>query len=391
MDRRALILLGLLALGATPAFAAKVVVTPVDSKDVEYAVVRDVNRVVVAALREIPKLTVLESRALTAELGINLAEQVHDCNKDVLCLVQIGEAAGADQLLLTELSPAKPNGTVLKQFVVDVKKAAMTDTLRWILPAKDGAVDDGVPAAIRHLFAAPDARVIFQVMPKDAELRLYGEVTKLEYWQEVPFWSGVYYAQITGRGHDSREVRFHIPPGGPTRIVIELEQDPLYVDPNHTYRPPTGSENLKPEEKKHGRFEVVTADPDPIQPRKAPTRSAFSNWIAWTAAGVGVAASATGIVLMRTAQGSYNTLSAQLRFAPTTRTVAEATAERASDQSRYSAGGSIAIGGAALAGAAILYMAIDSAISDDSGGPPKVSIAPTIGDGGGGLACALGF
>lgn len=378
----------LLVLMAFPsaAQATRVVVTPVEAKDVDYGIVRDVNRVLVTALKELPKLTVMESRALSQELGVNLSEQVHDCNKEVLCLVQIGEAVGADRLLLSELMPAKPSGTVLKFFVVDVKKAALSDTLRWTIPFKDGAVDDSVPAAMRQLFAPPDARVILEITPKDAELRLYGEVAKAQFWTEVPFWSGVYYAQLSRKGHDPREVRFSIPPGGPTRIVIELEQDPLYVDPTHKTRPSA------PGAKDKARFEVVTAEnePGPTPPPGPPRPSAFSNWIAWSVAGVGVAAGVTGAMVMRSAQGSYNELSGQARFGVKTTPVDVASSSRDGARSRYSLGGGLAAGGAGLAGAALLWMVVDGLIHSDEA-EVRAAIGPTISGSGGGMACSVAF
>lgn len=381
---RGLLLLALVCPSA--AQATRVVVTPVEAKDVEYGVVRDVNRVLVSALKELPKLSVLESRALSQELGINLSEQVHDCNKEVLCLVQIGEAVDADRLLLSELSPAKPSGTVLKFFVVDVKKAALSDTLRWTIPLKDGAVDDAVPAAMRQLFADPDARIVLEITPKDAELKLYGEVAKAQYWTEVPFWSGVYYAQLTRKGHDPREVRFSIPPGGPTRIVIELEQDPLYVDPNQRTRPSA------PGAKDRGRFEVVTAEnePGPVKPAGPPRPSAFANWVAWSVAGVGVAAGVTGAMLMRSAQGSYNELSGQARFGVKTSPVEAAVSSRDSARSRYSLGGGLAAGGAGLAGAAILWMVVDGVLHADEPAA-QASIGPMFSGSGGGMACSVAF
>lgn len=370
-----------LALAAAPgaASALGVVVLPLDSSGTSaYEASRVATRAMLLALRDLPDVRVMESQAVSADLGVNLIEQVQLCRREVLCLVQIGDAVSADRMLLGELSD-KGGVRSIKLYVVDVTKAAMVDTLTWTVGSDDRTLEDAVTVAMRQLFASPDARVVFEILPKDAELELYGERANLKFWEEIPFWSGVYHAKLTKKGHDPREVRIVLPRGGPTRVVIELEMDPLFFDPT--------SKNKPPAERTPGKFAVVPVDADGnALPPKPAGPSPFANLWAWGLVAAGGAASAVGGLVMVGAQSDYNTLSAEPRYLRgTTTSAADAIADRDDARSRFGLGSKVLIGGVVVGVGGLVWMLIDAASRDEA----PVAALGIAGEGG--VSCALRF
>ncbi len=373
----------ILALAVAPAAASAmgVVVVPLDASGTSaFEASRVASRSMLLALRDLPGVRVMESQAVSVELGVNLIEQVQLCRREVLCLVQIGEAVSADRMLLGELSE-KAGVRSIKLYVVDVTKAAMVDTLTWTVGADDRTLEDAVTVAMRQLFASPDARVVFEIMPKDAQLELYGERANLKFWEEIPFWSGVYHARLTRKGHDPREVRIVLPRGGPTRVVLELEMDPLFFDPTSKNKKP-------PTERQPAKFAVVPVDADGnALPPQPPGPSPFANLWAWGLVAAGGAASAVGGLVMVGAQSDYNALSIEPRYLRgTTTAAADAIADREDARSRFGLGSKVLIGGVVVGVGGLVWMLVDAASRDEA---PSVAALGLVGDGG--VSCALRF
>lgn len=366
-----------MAVVPSAAFGLGVVVLPLDaSGTTAYEASRTASRAMLLTLRDLPEVKVMESQAVSAELGVNLVEQVQLCRREVLCLVQIGDAVSADRLLLGELT--EKNGTrSVKLFVVDVTKAAMVDTMTWTVSADDRVLEDAMNVAMRQLFASPDARVVFEVLPKDAQLELYGERANLRFWEEIPFWSGVYHARLTKKGFDPREVRIVLPRGGPTRIVIELEQDPLFFDPTAKKKPP----------ERAGKFAVVPVDGDPNPARpQVEVPSPFANLWAWGLVAAGGAAAAVGGLVMVGAQSDYNALSVEPRYLRGTTTSAiDAIAEREDARSGFGVGSKVMVGGIIVGVGGLVWMLVDAASRDSA----PVAALGLAGDGG--LSCTWRF
>lgn len=350
------------ALAPAPlAHALSVVVVPLDAEGTRaFEAARLASGAMSSALRELPELRVMESRAVSAELGVSLVEQVHLCRREVLCLVQIGDAVSADRMLLGELSEVGGQ-RLLKLYVVDVTKAAMIDTLTWTVSNDDAVLEDAVRAAMRQLFGQPDARIVLQILPRDAQLELFGERVNLRYWEEIPFWSGVYYGRVSAKGHEARDVRIVLAPGGPSNVVIELVPDLLYVDPDARSR----------KRDTDGKFMVVSADDAAAQAAAAAAvgrPSPLANPWAWGLVALGAGASAVGGAVVVGAQSDYNALSVEPRFLRgETTTAIEAIAAREDARDSFSLGSKVMVGGIVVGVAGLVWMLVDAAI--DSGAP----------------------
>lgn len=347
---------------APGAHALSVVVVPLDAEGTRaFEAARVASGVMSTTLRELPELRVMESRAVSAELGVNLVEQVQLCRREVLCLVQIGDAVSADRMLLGEVSENEGK-RLLKLYVVDVTKAAMVDTLTWTVSTDDRMLEDAVRAAMRQLFGKPDARIVLQILPRDAQLELFGERVNLRYWEEIPFWSGVYYGRVSAKGHEARDVRIVLSPGGPTNVVIELVPDLLYVDPDARSR----------KRETDGKFMVVSADDAAAQAAAAVARpSPLANPWAWGLIALGAGASAVGGVVVVGAQSDYNALSAEPRFLRgETTTAVEAVSARQDARDSFGMGSTIMVGGIVVGVAGVVWMLVDAAIAS---GPPAAA------------------
>jgi hypothetical protein len=350
------------ALAPAPlAHALSVVVVPLDAEGTRaFEAARLASGARSSALRELPELRVMESRAVSAELGVSLVEQVHLCRREVLCLVQIGDAVSADRMLLGELSEVGGQ-RLLKLYVVEVTKAAMIDTLTWTVSNDDAVLEDAVRAAMRQLFGQPDARIVLQILPRDAQLELFGERVNLRYWEEIPFWSGVYYGRVSAKGHEARDVRIVLAPGGPSNVVIELVPDLLYVDPDARSR----------KRDTDGKFMVVSAADAAAQAAAAAAvdrPSPLANPWAWGLVALGAGASAVGGAVVVGAQSDYNALSVEPRFLRgETTTAIEAIAAREDARDSFSLGSKVMVGGIVVGVAGLVWMLVDAAI--DSGAP----------------------
>lgn len=381
-------LAGLLTLAAVcspiGAHGLGVVVLPLDASGTSaFEASRLGLRSMLLSLRDIPEVKVMESQAVSRELGVNLVEQVQLCRREVLCLVQIGEAVSAERMLLGELID-KAGARTVKLYVVDVTKAAMVDTLTLSVGSDDRVLENALVVAMRQLFALPDARVVFEVTPKDAQLEFYGERADVRYWEEIPFWAGTYVAKATRAGYEGQEVRIVLPRGGPTRVVIDLVPDLLYVDPTGGRRKPDATDP------KRGKFAVVPVDGDGSGPGPSGPRveepSAFANLWAWGLVAAGGAAATVGGLVMVGAQSDYNDLSAEPRYLRGTTTSAlDAIADREDARSRFGLGSKVLIGGVVVGVGGLVWMLVDKASRDE---PPVASIGPM---GEGGLSCVLRF
>ena len=363
--------MGMAMLAASRAEAGRVVLFPLDAKEVPPDAPREAAQGILRGLTDVDGVQLIESDRVSREFGFDLARQAQECNQDVLCLVQIGQVVEADRLLLGHVKRDPGGGRELRLFVVDVARATLADSLRWDVPARDGALGEASEAAVRQLLTPPDARIVLEITPKDADLLLYGQrVGRKPYGEEMPYWSGIYYGRAQGEGHEPRELRIRIPPGGPTRVAVTLEPDPLWV-----------RSKAKAEAGRRlgsGVSAEVAGALGPVEEG----RSAFANPIAWALVGVGIGASVTGGLVMAGAQDDYNAASAELRYTvDQTSPWAEALAVRRDARSQYTLGSEVMLAGVGVGIGGLAWMLIDAALS--SGGPPapvgSVEVGPAQG------------
>lgn len=373
------LLLASLIVGAPTVEAASIAVVSLDAEGVSWEMARSATEQLAGAIGRLEGHRAITRAMVKADAGIDLDEHARGCKRELFCLVQLGEAVGAERMVLGSLS-RKGDHDILQLLAIDVPKAAMLDTLRWKIPARTGALEDALPTAARHLFSFPDARLILDITPKDAKLLLYGEPSDQPFGKDVPFWSGVYYADVSRAGHEPQQVRIMVPRGGPTRVEITLEADPLWIDPHAS--------------KRRARAPRGGRAPDAITEREDPPRveppgpSPFANWIAWGIVGVGLGGATAGTLIMSSAQSDYNTLSGELRYTDdSTRTALEAGALRTDARDRFRTGSQVLIGGIAVAAGGVAWMVIDAIVSGGSKDP----VAAIRMGSAGGVACALSF
>jgi hypothetical protein len=367
------------AAGLVPSTAAakQVAVIPLEAQGTSYEAARSATQQIVSALSTLPGVKAISPEA-ALQLGLDLGEQARSCRKEIFCLVQVGEAVGADHVLVGDLARTERGAEVLRLLLIDVVKAAMVDSLRWVLPERSNALADAIPTALRNLIAHPDARLILEITPPDAELRLYGEPADQPFGKDVPFWSGTYYADVRREGYEPREVRIQIPKGGPTRVVVALVPDPLFVAPRAQKRIDPPKEEPRPPTQVPGEIIPPPVDHTPAGP------SPFANVYAWGLVGAGGAAGVIGALLMSGAQSDYNALSGQTRFSGETDDAATAQQTRDSASSRFGLGSVLAVAGVGAGLAGVGWMLFELA----SGGPSPM-VAPVAGPGGAG--CAFAF
>jgi len=342
--------LALLLLGALD--PATIVVFPVEAVAASPALAEEATRRVGAALEKTPGNRVLGPEAVRAKLGLDLGAQAAACASDVLCLVQIGEVLEAARLVTGQLKGESDGRHVLRLSIIDVASAALADSERFEAPAREGAVLAAIDVAARQMFSEPDATVIFDVYPEDARFELFGVApTRPRGGTPTPFWSGVYFGRAVRTGYHPLDVKITVAPGGPARIRVELEPDPLWVDPDRAAR------------------EAQLGDrPYTPRPPPPPAPSAFANWWAWATVAAGAAAGATGAFLMTDAQGGYNDLAAEQRFTlDRTQTSFAAIDAREAARDEYALGRTVGLAGAGVAAVGLTWMIIDALVS----GPPR--------------------
>jgi hypothetical protein len=323
----------------------RIVFVPLEAQGVSWEAARSASDQLVSVLRRIDGITVLSTKELVTEIGVDLETQAQACRRELFCLVQIGEAAGARRIVVGDLARGKSDVDTLKLQLIDVDKSAVIETLAWKIPARSGALEDALPAAARQLVSKPDAKVVFAIDPRGAELRIYGERVDLPQGEVVPFWSGVYYAEVSKKGFESQQLRIIVPKGGPTRIDVKLEGDPLYVHTERQAGPP------------------ITASAEAV-PKAVERPSPFANWVAWGIVAAGAAAGAAGGLIMSGAQSDYNAVSGEARYTEdATLDAGTARQIREDARSKHGTGSIVLAAGAIVAAGGIAWMVIDAMIS----------------------------
>ena len=352
-------MLPMLAAALTAAAPVRIVVFPIEGHGVANDSVNAVYARLVNSLERDPTLEVISADDVSSEIGVDLGEQARDCDNDLLCLIQIGELVGGERLLLGKLKRHVKGFDDLRLSVVDVEKAHLVDTLRWKIPARSGALYDAVSIAGRMLAGKPDAQVFFDVFPEDLELVFYGSPSRdLELGKPTEFWSGIYYGRATRAGYEPRDVRISIPAGGPTRVTVELESDPLWVGPG------TRKANITPVPGARGRSDTVVPEADEGWP--------WGAIAGWSVVGVGAAVAGLGGVLMNGAQDRYNEVAGQTRYTEMTTAVADARRIADDTTKDYGLGTRVMIGGVSTIVLGLTWVIIDAATGSDD-----VSVAVT--------------
>jgi hypothetical protein len=348
--------LGLLVFSlAAPAWAGRVVVFPLDARAVSEASAKAATERVVATLRGIPELKVIEPKSVEQKLGVDLTDQAQACDYDVFCLVEVGEILQVERMLIGHVRRPEgkdASGLELKLIVLDVAKAVIAEVLIWRIP--DNAVagwQDAVEAASRRLFSPPDALVDLALDPGNARLSFYGEpVQPPAPGQPLRFWSGTYYARVESPGYHALEVKVVIPTNTRTRVPLSLEPDPLYVPPD---RRPKDKSTQPFDRTSRREGSGVSAQDVAVKAPEAedPLTAALTNPIPWVVAGGGAGLIVLGSVVMSGAQANYNELSGQARYAPgMTATVDVAIQARDDSRGSYTLGSVLAFAGAAAVG-----------------------------------------
>lgn len=374
--------LGLFVLGqAGTALAARVVVFPLDARAVSEASARVATERVVATLRGITDLKVIEPKSVEQKLGVNLTEQARSCNYDVFCLVEVGEILQVERILIGHVRRPEgkdSSGLELKLIVLDVAKAVIAEVLIWRLPDSAAAGwQDAVEAAARRLFSAPDALVDLVLDPANAKLSFYGEPINVPAaGQPLRLWSGTYYARVESPGYHPLEVKVVVPPNTRTKVPLTLEPDPLYVPPD---RQPKDKLAQPFERTSRREGSGISAKEVGVKAEEAedPVSSALTNPIPWVVAGGGVGLVVLGSVVMSSAQGNYNELSGQARYAPgMTATVDVAVQVREDAQSSYTLGSALALAGVAAVVGAGAWMIIAATVAPDPTPAVTTTAAP---------------
>lgn len=338
------------------------------------------TRVLLEALRNAADVQVLDARRVEAEVGLDLADKARRCNRDLLCLVQLGEVSNAERIFLTELSEDPRGDFVLRAVVIDVARASMVDTLRWTMPGEPRVLEQVGELLVRHLFARPDAQVVLDVEPRDATLELFGEVASLALGAQIPLWSGTYYARVTRPGYEPRALRFSVPPGGPTRVAIPLSPDPLYVGPKpalptSSSGAPTIIQDPRPSPPPSAALPTVPTTPVGPGARATPRPIAARTWVALGIGALGAGAVAVGAAQLVSAQSGYNALAEEPRFdGGLTTSVAGARAAREDAEAQHGLGTAVLVGGFVGLGGSLLWLLVD-ALSAPSV-PADVALGP---------------
>lgn len=349
-----------IALAPAVAHGRTVVAFPVTTKAMPDDVARGASKLIVDIVQSLGGIEIVDSATAKKSLDVELSEQAGECADDILCLAQIGEILDAQLLLLASIKRTLSGVDVLRLSVVDVAKATLIDTVKWDVPTRPGALDDAIAAAVRRLLVPPDATLILDVFPGDAKIELYGESLKRRApGTPVPFWSGVYYGRASRAGYESADVFVDVRKSSTARVRLELESDPLWVDPS---RPRAREESTTP---------VAAAGDEPPPP---PTRSPFANWIAWSVVAVGAGASVAGGVIMTGAQSDYNDVAGEIRFTPDmTKPAQDAVAVRNQARDSFSLGSNVMYVGLGVAAVGLGWIVIDAIVT--GGGGPKTTVS----------------
>ncbi|MBI4821068.1 MAG: hypothetical protein HY791_32710 [Deltaproteobacteria bacterium] len=334
----------------TSTSATRVVVFPIEpGKGVASATAYQASRIMLGALGEIPTIGVDRALRLSKELGIDVRREARSCREELTCFVQLGRAIGADRLLIGSIKKQKGrDGLILRFSVIDTKAARYFDSIVWALPNDAEATRVAVRAAMRQLFTTPDARLVLKVQPEDARVFFYGELVGFPPYRdgrEVPFWSGTYHGRVERPGFVAKEIRAVIP-AGPTRIAVQLEPDPFWVEP-----PPERA--IRP-------TEILSLVPEAEEEDLGP-QSPFANPVGWIGIAAGVGVATLGGLVMSAAQADYNEVSGEIRYTrDRTRTAFEAIEIRSDANARRTIGVSVILSGVLVAGASFMWMALSS-------------------------------
>jgi len=291
-------------------------------------------------------LTVIAPKSKVGEQEINLYEHRQRCAEDVLCLVQVGELLGATRLVVGEVRRGMGRTDKLRINLIDVNRATLLDSLRWDVPYDGTRLKDAVETAIRQLLIPADTTVLFDVLPQDASISIYGRRRPdIPVLKSIPFWSGVYRVSVGHPGYESKELDVTLASGDASRVKVHLELDPLYVRPS-------------------GEINRVTSRPRINNGKQ--TNSAFANIWAWAGVGVGAIAAGVGGAYMISSQGEYNDLALESRDFVNSESISDAeTTARMRTQLRddYASGEKAFLSGVTVASVGLLWMIMDAAFT----------------------------
>ncbi len=349
--RLLLIALGLLA--ALPVEARPVVLFPLDARGVAMDTAQAGTSAALNGLKSLAGVEVIDPEVAERNLGIQLTQQARGCEYEVFCLVEVGELLGAATVLIGHVQRAAEGEALeLKLVVLDVGKARITEVLVWRLLEGRTALSGAVATAVRRLFSAPDAQIIWELSPANARILVYGEPLD-QGTGALPYWSGRYHLRIEAEGYHPLERVVSLAPGE-NRVPFSLEPDPLYV-PTRT-APKTGPFDRTSRREGSG----VGAQEAGAQAQARPTTSGFAKPIPWLVVGAGAGATVLGAIFMSSAQGRYNEFSGQLRYTPGTTVTADvARREREDAQGAFRSGEIVLWSGVAVAVGALVWMVVD--------------------------------
>ena len=165
-----------LLLVSEAALASPVVVFPLAPRNVTPAMTDSASKVLRDSISALKDVTVIDTSVVERKLGVHLVDQARDCDYDVFCLVEVGEIMKAERILIGHVRRQPSETDVeLKLFVLDVAKALVVDTLVWKLKGDQALLEEAVRAGSKKLVSRPNATVVFDLTPANAEVALFGD------------------------------------------------------------------------------------------------------------------------------------------------------------------------------------------------------------------------
>jgi hypothetical protein len=340
--RRLPLALALLALGPGAARAAQVAVVPLEASGVPGPAAEAATAELAAELEAVDNVEVLDLERVGRRLGVDVLRRARSCERDLFCLVEVGEVLRADRVVFGRLGRGRGASEVsLDLTMIDVAAASEARRLAWRVPDLfEGALSDALRAAARRLVASPDARLLLDLSPPDARVEVYGEaLARPPGATQIPFHAGNYYVRVSAPGYRAMDLRLVVP-RGPDPV-------PLYA----TLAPSSPAAPLAP---------ALTGGASPPPVPRAP---AFRRPLAWVGVGLGVAAAVAGGAGMGAAQAGYDELSAQVRYTPGVTLPASVAARERDDLAGRHELGAVGLGaGVALAVGALGWMVVEAAL-----------------------------
>lgn len=325
----------------TPTFAqASVLVYPVEFVDI-------------AAYPETAQLvekTVTQGGRTLANIdeSINLTEYRDRCADENLCLVQIGQLVDAESVIVVKVRRGVSGTDSLNLRVIETLSGKVLKQIAWDVEPGFRAFRRALVAGLKQLLYAPDASIVFEVVPKKTTVRLYGKVVKpVESEQPVPLWSGDYFLTAEAPGYETTTRWLTVESGTFQRESIRLKPNSALIA-----------------EQSSGYIPRV----DNSRKSKPPAMNPWSKWMAWGLFAGGAMSLGGGSLYMYSANQSFLELSEQSRnFTNNDQLLSaqEATLLGNELSGDYDDGRYIAIAGGVALLASTLWLLIDS-LGDES-------------------------